>query len=307
MKKGIALLLALAMMLTMCTLAACNKDDEPAEPSQPEEQPEQQPDEQPDEENTEEPEQTPAEEEKQEEVTEMTLKIGSYNIANGSRVGHDLKKIADDILAMDLDIVGLQEVDKFASRSQYLDTMKKLSELTGYEYYYYTVAINIGGDEAKYGQPGEYGTGILSRYPITSGEDYKLNSQGHEQRMLGHATIEVAGKTIHFFNTHLSWENDSVRAGQFKQIDQITGEYDYVILTGDFNQRSLEEGQSFSYLYPTNSEDNPLETYKGTDWNTLCIDNILYTQEFKLIDSKVVDNNHSDHCLLVAVLELKLK
>ena len=39
MKKGIALLLALAMMLTMCALVACNKDDEPAEPSQPDVQP----------------------------------------------------------------------------------------------------------------------------------------------------------------------------------------------------------------------------------------------------------------------------
>jgi endonuclease/exonuclease/phosphatase family metal-dependent hydrolase len=185
--------------------------------------------------------------------------------------------------------------------------MKELSRLTGYEYYYYTVAINIGGDEATYGQKGEYGTGILSKYPIKSGEDYKLNSQGYEQRMLGHAEIEVGGKTLHFFNTHLSWETDSVRAAQFKQVDEITGEYDYVILTGDFNQRSLSEGEGFSYLYPTNCEDNPLETYKGTDWNTLCIDNILYTQDFKLLDSKVVDNNHSDHCLLVAEFELKLK
>ena len=300
MKRWIAWLLALTMLVCAGMMAAC--DSEPDEQPVPEQDGEQTPEPTPDETPDEQPKEEP-----KEEPTEMKLRIGTYNIANGAKVGHDLQKIADDILSMELDIVGLQEVDKFATRSKYLDTMKTLSELTGYEYYYYTVAINIGGDEATYGQKGEYGTGILSKYPIKSGEDYKLNSQGYEQRMLGHAEIEVGGKTLHFFNTHLSWETDSVRAAQFKQLDEIISEYDLCILTGDFNQRSLAEGDNFSYLYPTNCEDNPLETYKGTDWNTLCIDNILYTREFTLLDSRVVDNNHSDHCLLVAEFELSLK
>ena len=54
-----------------------------------------------------------------EDVTPVTLNIGSYNIANGREVDHNMMKLAKDLAGKKLDIVGLQEVDQFCNRSGY--------------------------------------------------------------------------------------------------------------------------------------------------------------------------------------------
>ena len=60
----------------------------------------------------------------------INISIGSYNIANGGYADHDFSRIAEDILACGLDIVGLQEVDIGTFRVKKADTMKELSEKT---------------------------------------------------------------------------------------------------------------------------------------------------------------------------------
>jgi endonuclease/exonuclease/phosphatase family metal-dependent hydrolase len=246
---------------------------------------------------------------KQEEPKVLKLRIGSYNIANGSRVSHNLKKIADDIKELNLDIVGLQEVDRFATRSQYLDTMKRLSELTGYKYYYFSKAIDIGGNPSAYGQDGEYGTGILSKYPITFEETTQLPSAGFEQRVLGHVAIQVEDAEIHFFNAHLTYNTLDVRKTQMEKIEEMVAEYDYALLTGDFNVQSLEEFLTIESLTGASNEQNPLLTYhewKQDPWPTGCIDNVMYSNDFVLLDSGVQDDRkHSDHHLVWAEFEVK--
>ena len=76
----------------------------------------------------------------------VSLRVGTFNIQNGGGVGHDFSVLAQDILDQGLDIVGLQEVDQFTSRNGGKDTMKELSEATGYKYYGFTKAINLSGD-----------------------------------------------------------------------------------------------------------------------------------------------------------------
>lgn len=237
----------------------------------------------------------------------MELTIGSYNIAATSKVGYDPDVIARDILDQELDIVGLQEVDRLATRSKYHDIMKELSEETGYEYYYFARAIYLAGDEETYGQQGEYGLGILSKYPIVSGDMIRLDSGSREQRILAHAEIDVNGTTVHFFNTHLSFEDDAIRARQLEQIDMHIADYDNRILTGDFNVRSTEELEALYSMRVTVDEDNPLETYIPDDWDTGCLDNVCYSRDFSLEESHVYDKGHSDHKLLVATLSHRVK
>lgn len=240
-----------------------------------------------------------------EEGTYLTLRIGSYNIANGRQVAHAMRVIAEDILAQDLDIVGIQEVDRFAKRSNYIDTMKLLSKYTGYEYYYYTKTINIAGDEAKYGQKGEYGTGILSKYPILESESTMLSSSTYEQRGYGYAKIDVNGTIINFFNTHLSYENYAIRSKQFSELAAGLKGMPNCILTGDFN---IDGFSNFSPLLEfmelsCKSDGDPVTIpSKGTT-----IDNILFTNEFTLVDVDSVKNNHSDHYLVWAELKLKIE
>ena len=236
----------------------------------------------------------------------MTLKIGSYNIANGSYVSHDLEKIADDVLALDLDIVGLQEVDRLSGRSHHLDTMKVLAELTGYEHYYFSKAIDL---PSPYG--GEYGTGILSKYPIMFEETRLLASGGSEQRVLGGVIIDVEGVDINFFNTHLSWEDDGIRQEQLATIDEVTSRYDYCILTGDFNIKALTELASLTVLTGASNSNNPMPTYwreETPPWPTECLDNVMYSEKFTLTACGVLsDRKNSDHYLLWAEVAFDLK
>ena len=291
------LYLLLAMVLLMMPLVGCD-NAQPDDATQ-EEQP-------PAEETPDTPEDTePTQPEQEEEEKIMSLKIGSFNIGNGSYVGHDLSILANDITSQGLDIVGLQEVDRLANRSKNLDTLAELSRLTGYEYYYFAKAINLAGDPATYGQDGEYGIGILSKYPILEGESYQLPSGGREQRMLARATIDVAGKEINFFTTHLSFEDDKVREGQLSQIDNILFDYSSCILTGDFNLRATAELDVLLGMHPSYTDEDPIVTYSRDDWSTHSIDNICFSSSFELEDCYAVENDHSDHYLLVSKLTIK--
>ena len=79
------------------------------------------------------------------------------------------------------------------------NTLKILAEKAGYEYYYFCKAIDYQG--------GEYGTAIMSKYPIKSFEVIPLYGEdGIERRAMGHAVIDVNGTEIDYINTHLSYE-----------------------------------------------------------------------------------------------------
>ena len=104
-----------------------------------------------------------------------------------------IEKLGQDIKSKNLDIVGVQEVDRNTDRNMRMDTIKKLSESSGLSYYSYFKALDIKG--------GEYGVGILSRYPIIETKRTELYSENVEQRVLGHAVIDVDGVMINFFVT----------------------------------------------------------------------------------------------------------
>ena len=97
----------------------------------------------------------------------LTLKIASYNIAGGN-YDKELSAIAQDIIDCGADIVGIQEVDMFADRSGNIDMLDIIAKKAGFEYKLFVHAINIKG--------GEYGTSIISKYPIVESEIIPLKS-----------------------------------------------------------------------------------------------------------------------------------
>ena len=133
-------------------------------------------------------------------VYAQRIKILTYNIHHGNPPEFpgkiDLEAIANVILQSDADLVGLQEVDVYLSRSNDVDQVDRLAELTGM-YPYFSKGINI--DE------GEYGTLILSKYEINKVRKYNLPMPvASENRTL--AIIDVAlpdGQLVTFANTHL--------------------------------------------------------------------------------------------------------
>lgn len=216
-------------------------------------------------------------------VAPISIRVGTYNIKTGYDVGYNMDVIAADIEALELDIVGLQEVDIGTSRAGGLDTLKLLAEAAGYEYYAFFRAIYYRG--------GEYGTAILSRYPILSVETHRLPTpQGMEERSLGHARIDIGGVSVDMFNTHLSYEDKQVRAEQLSYIESLTAQSDIFIVTADFNIDSTDELSLVADSICANG--GRFLTYNKTK----PLDDILLSNGWSIKDKGVLDcTGHSDH------------
>ena len=170
----------------------------------------------------------------------------------------------------------------------------ELSELTGYEYAVFFKTIDFWG--------GDYGIAVLSKYPITDTSRIEIDSEIHEQRVLGMAKIDVGGVVTSFFVTHLSWEDDELRGRQFDFINSIVQKEDNFILTGDFNCKSLAEFDSIENAKWVNTVDNPIVTCGKHE----CIDNIVYSSDkWDFGEAEILDNGHSDHRMLYATGEIK--
>lgn len=221
--------------------------------------------------------------------TPVKLKIGSYNIKNGADVGYDYAVLAADILDAGLDVCGLQEVDQKTTRNGGRDTMKLLSEKTGYEYYEFAKSIDYKG--------GAYGTAILSKYPIVSFEAVLLESDGNEQRAYGHAVLNVNGVLVDFYNTHLSYENPTTQKKQFAVLAaELAGKTRWA-LTADFNTEDFSRFAVIADSQIVNNEKNKMLSFSGKS----AIDNIVLPAAASVESSGCYNRvTHSDHFMIWA-------
>tara|TARA_B100000953_G_scaffold113308_3_gene93306 strand:- start:4985 stop:5812 length:828 start_codon:yes stop_codon:yes gene_type:complete len=159
----------------------------------------------------------------------------SYNIHHANPPSQseviNLDTIATIIKNSKADIVGLQEVDIYTERSgKKLHMAKVLAEKAGFEYWYFSKSINFQG--------GEYGTAILSKFPLSDTITTKLpNPKNAEPRTLSLANIHINPKLeIKIANTHLDYTDASNNLAQVSAIRKILSSEDKpVIITGDFN------------------------------------------------------------------------
>ncbi|GHB87631.1 metal-dependent hydrolase [Streptomyces anthocyanicus] len=165
------------------------------------------------------------------------LDVMTFNIhhAQGTDDVLDLRRVANVIRKSGADVVGLQEVDKhYSARSDWADQPAELAELLGYHVVF---GANIDNSPpAPGGHRVQYGTAILSRYPITASDNTWLyKSPGQEQRGLLHATLDVHGRKVEFYNTHLAAGSQADRLQQTAQVVDLIGTRKPGVLVGDFN------------------------------------------------------------------------
>jgi endonuclease/exonuclease/phosphatase family metal-dependent hydrolase len=163
-----------------------------------------------------------------------------------------------------------------------MDVLAQIAKGGNYPYSYFAKAMDFDS--------GEYGIGIVSRFPILSVQTFPLFSGGEEPRVLCHAVIEVGGDTIDFFNTHTSYESKEIRAEQLKEIGAHLAICERFILTGDFNTANLNEFSPF----PPCSIVNRAEY--GSFYSTgEGIDNIFVSCDFDISQSVMSPLPYSDH------------
>lgn len=221
----------------------------------------------------------------------------TYNVWNCCG-GHRIADIAADIAASGADVVGIQELDRGSPRSGGIFVLEALSRASGYGYYSYHPALPWGG----YPFEGEYGIGILSKYPIGNAETVRLPYGIYEPRVFARAVIELPDGPLDFFNTHLSLKSPELRAEQFALIRAAAAGRDY-ILTGDFNVSSMAEYSAFGGDWVNAG----FESYIGSDECFRCIDNIFYSPAFSLISKEMKKTSASDHNMVLAAFERKEK
>jgi endonuclease/exonuclease/phosphatase family metal-dependent hydrolase len=184
------------------------------------------------------------------------LRIMSYNIKHGQTNASctqppripgqdpfpdcnlDLQASIEVMRAHAPDIIGVQEVDRFWARSGYADEPAVLSAALGMEHSCYAANLDHQPDSHS-NQPHQYGTVILSRFPILSCSNTLLRRTGtNEQRGLTLAQINVRGVPLQFYNTHLH-TTATDRLMQTADIAQVidAAANGSKVLVGDFNAR----------------------------------------------------------------------
>lgn len=156
----------------------------------------------------------------------------TYNIHYGRGLDDkvDISRTAEVIKELGADIVGIQEMDRLTERSGRVDQIAELGRLTGM-HYYFDKNINFQG--------GEYGSGLLSRYPMImkTNTHYRM-IRPNEQRGLLQVILDVNGRKVLVMNTHLDYRDD--HAERLLNVEEIKAAAERhrdlpVIMIGDFN------------------------------------------------------------------------
>ncbi len=225
----------------------------------------------------------------------MKLTVATYNILHGKAVDYDWPRLAARILSCGADLVGLQEVDMRTHRNGGCDTLQGMSETTGLAYTRFVPTMAYDG--------GEYGTAILSRWPIESFRIFPLQAFGYEPRACGCAGIRWDGGRLSFFNTHLTYEARDPRSTQFDQLAHLLMGSGSFLLTGDFNTQDFSEfapltGSCHGGLVNGGDRGKVYRTFRSPP---MAIDNIIYDRNtLTLVSSGMEDGAESDHNLLWA-------
>ena len=204
----------------------------------------------------------------------VTFRVMSFNIHHAEGIDTvpgviDTQRIADLILQEKADLVGLQEVDVGTTRVSGRNLIAELAQQTGMDY--------VFSNNYNY-QGGQYGNGILSRFPIVA-RDHRLlpNVAGSEQRGWLKAVVDVGGGNVSFWVTHLSATSTNLErlmcVTNFNA--WLPAETVPVIFTGDFNDNPAstvhsrmatfwndlwsQVGAGFGYTIPANSPNKRID------------------------------------------------
>lgn len=229
------------------------------------------------------------------------INVATYNICHGRYADLDWSRIASAIREADADMVGLQEIDMGTNRIGGLDTVAALTAATGLTHALFVPAMDFDG--------GQYGTAILSRYPISAAERHPLPSASYEPRAFGCVTLTLGeGSTLTFLNTHLSYESHTQQDIQFAYIADWMGKHllpdTPAVLTGDFNTEDFTAFTPVTSLGYALVNDTAHE-FKTFRHNPVAIDNIVYREGSMTPEAfGMIESDASDHNLLWCRFEL---
>lgn len=165
------------------------------------------------------------------------LNVMTFNVAHAGLAPGGLGRVAAVIRSGRPDVVGLQEVDRSWSRSGGADQAAELGRMLGMGSRF-SPTLDCASSDLEGDGVCAYGTAILSRFPIVAGSErrYRLPVRaGEEPRALARVTIDVGGRMVDVFNTHLSFREPSRVREVSVVARRLRADRRPFVLTGDLN------------------------------------------------------------------------
>lgn len=215
----------------------------------------------------------------------VPLTVLTFNMHRGHG---GLDRVAAEIARSGADIVLLQEVDRFVGLTGRVDQAARLAR-TLRMYGVFGANIPRGG--------GQYGTAILSRYEILDWRNTPLpNAGGAEQRGLLRATIEVGGRQVSVYNTHLQFGPSPLQLVQARAVARILAADERpLILGGDLNVWPASRPMGALYGVVRDPWPSVGRGPGGTGPRGGRIDYVLVDEEFGARSSVALPSAASDH------------
>lgn len=235
---------------------------------------------------------------KMEQKTKIT--VASYNVQCLS-YGAQLEQISEEIKSINPDIIGIQELDNNTRRTNYTVQIERLAQAADYKYFYFSKTIDFDG--------GEYGHGIMSKYPITSFETIPFTIQDSENRCFSRAEIKINNTKIVLYNTHLEF-GGNIQDKQIAEIFNLAQKDEYSIITGDMNcvpatYKDCFDGDKMLSLNGGNDFTDFFNTCPEGENSYLPIDNIIVSKSFDCYYDDMAKSNliinkteNSDHNMI---------
>ena len=225
-----------------------------------------------------------------------TFTLASFNICSahfreGVYTEDNLTDIADCIRRSAADVVCLQEVDRGAARSNQVDMPTRLADMTELKHHYFIKIRDFQG--------GEYGTAILSRYPVVKSDTIQypvtVATQGTS---CGYVVLDVEGIPVTVYNTHLSVESEEANTDTLCCLRDVLADLrdrnEAFICCGDFNTSPQKVAEFISWV---NLAHRGLITYADRS-----IDHILGYGRITLENTRIMDtqiHRTTDHHMVL--------
>lgn len=229
----------------------------------------------------------------------MNLKILSWNIWIE---GHfeDIKNLLQKTEA---DVIGLQEVKDDDSS---LDVINYLTQ-QGYSHIFAPVR-KTWGDEVY-----NDGPAVFSRHPILTSQIYLLSKEN--ARGAVRADIQVGGKVLHVFSTHLLHTHQEYSEIQTEQVETLIKVIpaDSTIVMGDFN--ATPSSNVIQRMKSTLSDTDPDSLPTWSVYPEGCskcnpqvidtrLDYIFVSRDLKTRSFKIEQSKGSDHLPISVTVEI---
>lgn len=233
------------------------------------------------------------------ELSSNVLKVMTYNIRHGQGADGliDLDRIAQIIQNENVDIVGLNEVDRYLPRSKMINQLKYLSEFLEMNYFY-APTFQLGF--------AQYGNAVMSRILALDSVNEDLpRFQKREPRGYLKYILTLNNQQVEIIITHLGL-NPIERERQLEYLAKIIKKSEYpLIVMGDFNVSPTTEAMQ-NFVRETGLMLHSYQpTYPAQEPN-LKLDYILTSSEWERVgELKIITSLASDHLPVVGEFRLK--